>query len=138
MPGKRSRRRTRQKFNCPYCQTRLWRMGSPKHHLYYQEVSEVQKQLNIPRKKAGLLMAQHKTYLDRNTWIEDFVCEQHGKMWLKIHRSTDSSIKVSLATERDWRSSTGTIDPNRPNPSVSEFSRSMSRRPRLKVGRSQI
>ena len=136
MPGKRSRKRTNQKFSCPYCQTKLWRMGGPKHYLYYQQVSEVQKQLNISRKKAGLLIAQHKTYLDRNTWIEDFVCEQHGKMWLKIHRVTNCPMKVTLATESDWCNSTGTIDPNRPNPSVSEFSHSMSRSPRPKMTRS--
>ena len=116
----------------------MWRIGSPKHYLYYQETSEVQKQLNIPRKKAGLLIAEHKTYLDRNVWIEDFVCEQHGKMWLKIHRKTDRSFGVSLASEVDWRKTTGTIDPNRSNPSVSEFSCSMSRRPRFKISHSPV
>lgn len=135
MPGKRSRKRDRQKFSCPYCQMRLWRMGSPKHYLYYQEISQLQKKLNIPRKKASLLIAQNNTYLDRSTWIEDFVCEQHGKMWLKIHCSADEPMKVFLATEDDWKNSTGTIDPHRPNPSVSEFSYSMSRKPRLKSAR---
>lgn len=133
MPGKRSRKRTQQKFSCPYCQTKLWRMGSPKHYLYYREVSEVQQQLNIPRKKASLLIAQNKTVLDRSIWIEDFVCEQHGKMWLKITNNSDRSVTVTLASDKDWEKTTGTIDPNCPNPSVSEFSYSMSRRPRLKA-----
>ena len=132
MPGKRSRKRTKQKFSCPYCQSQLWRMGSPKHYLYCQEISEVQKQFNISRKKASLLLSQNNTYLDRNSWIEDFCCEQHGKMWLKISKKVDNSMKVSLATDEDWKRSTGTINPNFPNPSVSEFSYSMSRKPRVK------
>lgn len=133
MPGKRSRKRAKQKFSCPYCQDKLWRMGSPKHYLYYREVSEVQKQLNIPRKKASLLIAQNQTVLDRSIWIEDFVCERHGKMWLKISNNGNEPMKVSLASEQDWEKATGTIDPNRPNPSVSEFSCSMSRRPRIRA-----
>lgn len=134
MPGKRSRKGTKQKFNCPYCHTKLWRMGSPKHYIYYQEISEVQKILNISRKKASLLMAQKNTYLDQSSWIEDFCCEQHGSMWLKISHKIDSSMKISLATADDWKQSTGTVNPDFPNPSVSEFSYFMSRKPRIKSG----
>ncbi len=134
MPGKRKRKQTKQKFDCPYCQTKLWRMGSPKHYIYYQEISEVQKNLNISRKKASLLIAQNNTYLDQNSWIEDFYCQQHGKMWLKISRKVGLPMEVSLATDNDWKNSTGTINPNFPNPSVSEFSYSMSRKPRIKPG----
>ncbi len=53
-------------------------------------------------------------------------------MWLKISRKADHKMEVSLASEDDWKNSTGTINPNFPNPSVSEFSYSMSRKPRLK------
>lgn len=131
MPNKRSRKR---KFYCPYCQTQLWRMGSPKHYLFYQEVSEIQENLNITRKKASLLMNQNRnTYLDKSSWIEDFCCEQHGKIWLKISQKVDHPLKVTLATEEDWQKTTGTINPNIPNPSVSEFTYSMSRRPKIKV-----
>lgn len=132
MPGKRSRARTKQNFNCPYCHTKLWRMGSPKHYLYYQEISEVQKNLNISRKKASWLIAQNNTYLDQSCWIEDFFCEQHGTMWLKISRKVDRPMEVSLAGADDWKKSTGTINPDFPNPSVSEFTYSMSRKPRIK------
>jgi hypothetical protein len=132
MPGKRSRKNKKPEFNCPYCQTKLWRIGSTKHYLYYQELSEVQKNLNISRKKASLLIAQNNTYLDQSTWIENFVCEEHGTMWLKISRRLEQPIEISLASDNDWQKSTGTINPNFPNPSVSEYSYSMSRKPRLK------
>ena len=127
MPNKRSRKYKKPQFYCPYCQTRLWRTGSPKHYIYYQEISEIQKNLNISRTKANFLKNKHNTYLDRTSWIEDFLCEQHGKMWLKISYKVDLSMEISLATEKDWKNTTGTINPNIPNPSVSEFSYSMSR-----------
>jgi hypothetical protein len=132
MPGKRSRKHKKPEFNCPYCQEKLWRIGSPKHYLYYQEAAEIQKNINITRKKASLLIAQNNTYLDQSTWIESFVCEQHGSMWLKIARKAEQPLKVSLANDDDWQKSTGTINPNFPNPSVSEYSYNMSRKPRLK------
>lgn len=127
MPNKRSRKNRKQRFNCPYCQARLWRMGSPKHYIYYQGISEIQKNLNISRKKASFLKNQNNTYLDRSSWIEDFCCQQHGKMWLKISCKVDSPMEVSIANEYDWKNTTGTINPNIPNPSVSEFSYAMSR-----------
>jgi hypothetical protein len=132
MPCKRSRKNRKQEFNCPYCQTKLWRVGSPKHYLYYQEISEVQEKLNLSRKKASLLIAQNNTYLDKSTWIESFFCEQHGTMWLKISHKVEQPREVSLASDDDWQKSTGTINPNIPNPSVSEYSYNMSRKPRIK------
>ena len=132
MPGKRSRK-NKQKFNCPYCQTKLWRVGSPKHYLYYQEISELQNNLGVSRKKASLLLADKSTYLDRSCWIEDFVCEQHGSMWLKISHYSDRTLKTSLARSEDWQKSTGSINPNFPNPSVSEFSYAMSRKPKIRL-----
>ncbi len=132
MPNKRSRKHKKQKFYCPYCQERLWRAGSPKHYIYYQEISEIQKNLNISRKKASILKNQNTVYLDRNSWIEDFFCEQHGKMWLKISCKVDRPMEVSLASKDDWKNTTGTINPNLPNPSVSEFSYYMSRKPRIR------
>lgn len=127
MPNKRSRKNGKKRFHCPYCQARLWRMGSPKHYIYYQGISEIQKNLNISRKKASFLQNKNNTYLDRSSWIEDFCCQQHGKMWLKISCKEDSPMEISLANEYDWKNTTGTINPNIPNPSVSEFSYSMSR-----------
>ena len=134
MPNKRSRKYKKPKFYCPDCQRRLWRTGSPKHYIYYQEISDIQKNLNISRKKASFLKTQNTTYLDRSSWIEDFFCEQHGKMWLKISCKAERPMEVSLASEDDWKNTTGTINPNFPNPSVSEFTYFMSRKPRIKSG----
>ena len=80
-------------------------------------------------------MTKNSTYLDTNTWIEEFCCQTHGTVWLKVSSQNNSTLKTSLATSNDWKRSTGTIDPRFPNPSVSEFSYSMSRKPKIKLNR---
>ena len=127
MPNKRSKRAHMQKFHCPYCESRLWRLGGPRHFLYYSNASEILKNLDITPKRASLLATQG-AYIDRLTWIEEFFCEEHGKLWLRLRQNEEGLISSKLANDGDWGSSTGTIDPNTPNPSVSEFTYRMSRR----------
>ena len=126
MPGKRSNRKNVQHFYCPYCERRLWRLGSPKHFLYYLEASEIQQNVNISRKSA-VFLAHKGAYVDTNSWIEEFFCGDHGKLWMKVTRK-DGKLVPTLATSKDWQQTTGTILPDCPNPSVSEFTYRMSRR----------
>jgi hypothetical protein len=58
MPNKRSKRARAQIFHCPYCESRLWRLGGPRHFLYYSNVTEILKNLDISRKNATLLAIQ--------------------------------------------------------------------------------
>lgn len=83
--------------------------------------------MGIPRKKATLLATQG-TYVNKNSWIEEFFCGEHGSMWLLITRKDGGKLVSEPAIARHWRQTTHTIDPNLPNPSVSEFSYRMSRR----------
>lgn len=124
MPGKRSNRKNVQHFCCPYCDRRLWRLGSPKHFIFYSQASEIQQHTNISRKNAAFL-ANKGTYVDKNAWIEEFFCGEHGKLWLKLSRNNDG-ISASLAATKDWQQTTRTINPDHPNPSVSEFTYRMS------------
>lgn len=133
MPNKRRKRAHIQKFSCPYCESRLWRLGGQKHFLYYSNVSEMLRNLDITRKRATLLATQG-IYIDRHTWLEEFFCGEHGKMWLRLHKDEEGALSSKLASDEDWRSSTGTLDPNVPNPSVSEFTYRMSRRPGSYIG----
>ena len=128
MPGKRSSRKQIQHFCCPYCNRRLWRSGSTKHFLFYTEVSQIRQYVNVSHKNAALLASQG-AYLDRNAWIEEFFCGEHGKIWLKINRNPVSQLTSQLATSKDWQQTTRTINPEMPNPSVSEFTYRMSRPP---------
>jgi hypothetical protein len=126
MSNKRSKRAHIQKFHCPYCESRLWRLGGQRHFLYYSNATEILQNLDVTRKRATLIATQG-AYIDRLKWIEEFFCGEHGKLWLRLHQKEEGLIS-KLASDEDWKSSTGTIDPNAPNPSVSEFTYRMSRR----------
>jgi len=126
MPGKRSKRNKVQHFYCPYCERRLWRTGSPKHFLFYLGASEIQQNVDVSRQSA-ILLATKGDYVDSNSWIEDFCCGEHGKLWMKVTRKNDGSLVTALATSKDWQQTTRTIRPDMPNPSVSEFTYRMSR-----------
>jgi hypothetical protein len=128
MSKKRSNRSKTPKFYCPYCDRRLWRQGTGKHSLYFQGVAEVQSQFNLTKKKASMLVGQNSVQVDRSTWLEEFFCEVDGKMWLKVSKDLDGRMITAVAEEKHWKQSTRTIDPNKPNPSVSEFTYRMSRK----------
>lgn len=132
MPGKRSKYKNAQQFRCVYCDRRLWRLGSPKHFLYYLGASEIQQNVNMPHKSAAFL-ANKGAYVDRNSWIEEFFCGDHGKLWLKVTKKTCGSIVTTLPSCKDWQQTTHTIRPDAPNPSVSEFTYRMSRQATTKV-----
>ncbi len=125
MPGKRSKRNNFQ-FHCPSCNSKMWRLGSPKHFLFYQGATEIQRNVDMPRKSA-LFLANKGVYIDNRSWIEEFFCRKHGKLWIKVTNKTNSKLVTTLATGNDWQQSTRTIDPDTPNPSVGEFTYRMSR-----------
>ena len=127
MANKRSARRKVKKFLCPFCQKRLWRQGTEKYRIFYQNADEIRKNTGIPAKKAKLLANQSSTYLDMNKWVEAFCCSDHGLLWLYITQ-TNKNIEYRLAKEEDWSRTDKTIDPRLSNPSVSEFTLRMSRK----------
>ena len=127
MPNKRSKRNKTQQFSCPYCDRRLWRQGSQKHYLFYQETSEIKERLHISRKNASFLAANSKGYVDTHSWIEEFFCEKHGRIWMRLHKNSEGKLAAALAKGQDWKRTTHTFNPETPNPSVSEYSYRMSR-----------
>jgi hypothetical protein len=128
MSNKRSNRSKTPKFYCPYCDRRLWREGTGKHSLFFQGANEIQQQFGLTKKKASLLVGQSFVQVDRSTWLEEFFCQVDGKMWLKVSKDLDGTITTQVADQKHWKQSTNTIDPNKPNPSVSEFTYRMSRK----------
>jgi hypothetical protein len=128
MANKRSKRKNIRHFFCPFCEIRLWRLNSSKHHLCYRKASEIRQNLQISPKKANFLSSQNSAYLDRNSWLEEFFCPKDGKMWLRLTKHSEGEIVYRLAKEEDWQQTNKTVDPIRPNPSVSEFTYRMSRR----------
>ncbi len=135
MPSKRSKRNV-QRFNCPHCERRLWRLGSPKHFLYYLQPAEIQQNVNISRKNA-VFLANKGVYVDSNSWIEEFLCGDDGKLWLKVNRKSGGTLVTTLASSKDWLQTTRTILPDTPNPSVGEFTYRMSRQAGIKLSYSR-
>ena len=128
MPNKRKRRNQTIKITCPLCEHRLWRVGGPKHFLFYKDKNEIKKELGTTNKKASLLAAKASAFVDYNSWIEEFFCENDGIIWMHLSRKPDGIITATQAKGDNWARTTGTIDPDRPNPSVSEYSARMSRK----------
>jgi len=133
MPNKRSRRNKTPKFHCPYCQRRLWRVGSPKYYVFYNGKHEMKEGLNLSGKNAGLLAAQQSTCLDTNVWIEEFFCEEDGKVWMHLVRAESGELSVRLAQQKDWKRTVKTVDPDMPKHACSEYSNRMSRRANLNL-----
>lgn len=127
MPNRRSNRSKTKKFFCFICQQRLWRTGTQKYNLFYQNAAEIKKHVNITSKKAKFLAAQNTTYLDTKKWIEGFCCSNHGTQWLLISVMGDT-YEYRLAKDEDWLQTSKTVDPRISNPSVSEFTLRMSRK----------
>ncbi len=128
MPNKRSKRRSTKKFYCPICEGRLWRSGGSKYHLFYQNFEEIKENTDISIKRAKLIINQNKTYLDTNRWIEEFHCPKDGNFWLTVSVK-QGGYDYRPAKETDWLQTNKTLDPRSSNPSVSEFTRRMSRKP---------
>ena len=70
-------------------------------------------------------------YLDTKRWIEALCCPDHEMLWLLISLQ-EQDYEYRLAKEKDWLKTNKTLDPRISNPSVSEFTLKMSRRPRFR------
>lgn len=94
MPGKRSKHKKIQRFCCAYCDRRLWSLGNPKHFLCY----------------LGFL-GIGQNVVDTSSWLEEFICGEHGKLWMKVTRKTSDIRVVALATSRDWQQTMHKLPP---------------------------
>jgi hypothetical protein len=65
------------KLCCPFCQKRLWHLGSDQYY--------------------DFLFFQNKLSLDYSSWIEEFFCEEHGKLWMQITKQADGTLSGTLA-----------------------------------------
>jgi hypothetical protein len=127
MSNKRRGRNQTQKYYCPHCQRRLWRVGGPKYYLFYDGKLEMQQGLKLSHKTASFLAAQSSTLLDRDIWLEEFFCEEDGKIWMHLSRASCGKLNAKPATREHWKRTTKTPDPERPSSTVSEFTYYMSR-----------
>lgn len=102
MPSKCSNQKNAQRFYCPKCDRRLWRVGNSKYFLSYTEVSESRRYVKMLHQEALLLTAKG-THNSCHSWVEEFVCGEHGTLWMKLSKQADGSLYTSLATTNDYR-----------------------------------
>jgi hypothetical protein len=134
MAERRNRRRKRVLTYCSVCAARLWRINSDRHYLFANSSAEIRQLSGMTRKKAAMFTQQSNTFVDRHRWLEEFFCTDHGPLWLLLEQDADGSINTSVPDPKIWEQTTGTIDPRKPNPSVSEFTFRMSRRAAPNLG----
>ncbi|WP_143167765.1 hypothetical protein [Chroogloeocystis siderophila] len=48
-------------------------------------------------------MTAKGTHNSCHSWVEEFVCGEHGKLWMKLSKQADGSLYTSLATTNDYR-----------------------------------
>jgi hypothetical protein len=82
--------KTTQKFYCPFCQQRLWRLGSQKYYLISQGKAESQS--SHPSKFTA---SQKIVNAARDCWLEEFYCEEHGKLWMLLSKAFDDSLAIA-------------------------------------------
>jgi hypothetical protein len=117
MSNKRSKGKKNQQVYCIYCERRLWRLGSLKHFLFYTNESEIGLNLNTSRQNP-VFLAPKGIDIDHNSWIEEFICGEHGKMWMLVCKKADGTIVTVPARSHDWECSTAIINPDILHPSV--------------------
>ncbi len=86
MSNKRCKRKENQQFYCLHCERRLWRLGSSKHFLFYTNESEIEQNIDTARQNP-MFLATKGSYIYDNSWIEEFLCGEHGKMWMLVFNS---------------------------------------------------
>ncbi|MBD2103397.1 hypothetical protein [Leptolyngbya sp. FACHB-261] len=127
MAAKRAnRRKKRVLVNCCHCGSRLWRCQSDRHHLFVAGVEQMQQKLGLSRKNALLYAAQNSAWVDRSRWMEQFFCPEHGHVWLLVSRDENGTTTATYPPRDVWAQTTGTFDPDHPNPTVGEYTRRMS------------
>ncbi|WP_287129560.1 hypothetical protein [Candidatus Cyanaurora vandensis] len=81
-------------------------------------------------RKRAMLLTRQGVYVDHSRWIESFFCPTHGTMWLIVNKDKDTGEhEVRVPNDQEWEKTCGLIDPNQPNPSVSQYSWQSSRGP---------
>lgn len=105
MSSRGSRQQKTQRFNCPHCGERLWRVDGQKHYLVHTGAAENQENLDSSTTTANDV-GSSGSFLDKNTWIEEFFCGEHGQIWLLVQRHKDGSLNSALAESPDWRKAT--------------------------------
>lgn len=104
MPEKRREHKNVQRFCCPYCGRRLWSLGRQKHFFHYSGSAQIQQDVNILHK--AIFIDNKSAYIDHNSCtkefllLEEFLCGDHGKLWMKVTRKTCDTVVATTTSKK--------------------------------------
>ncbi|WP_404790303.1 hypothetical protein [Altericista sp. CCNU0014] len=138
MTGKRSSRNKVQRFYCPHCTQRLWRLGGVKHYLLDVKISDPKQNSWASSREAGATSDKKKAVAphqnaDKNRWIEAFHCPDHGKMWMLVCQDSNDGLSASLAPASEWQHLTAIDRSKVSGPSGDRIRRPIGRRANVRV-----
>ena len=99
----------RKKFYCPCCQRRLWRVGGYK---FYQGQSKRGEAVTLISKKDNLLTHSTPSLANQQVWLEEFFCEEDGKIWMYLSKSGEGVLSYQLAEQEQWRHTARVSEPD--------------------------
>lgn len=79
---KSDRQQQVQRFFCLYCDRRLWRLHRSKRYQFARETIDcvtVKVSSSVTPGSANI-----DDSIEDDTWLEAFICGQHGRLWLPV------------------------------------------------------
>ncbi|MBM5800041.1 MAG: hypothetical protein FJ077_04200 [Cyanobacteria bacterium K_DeepCast_35m_m2_023] len=129
-PRRRGKRQCRPLF-CPLHPQQLISGQGKKYFLHCLKAEELVAR-GTSHKTARLLIQHYPVLVLSNEWLEQLYCPKCGSSdWFHIAKLADDRFVVRRAPLELWQQ-VAHVAPLSPNPSVSDFSRRMSRRTSLK------
>jgi len=128
---RRNRRPKRRELFCPAHPEQRIEGNGQKYFLHLLKPEELEAR-GMGQKRAQLVIEAYSVLVLSNEWLEELFCPSCGcNRWCHItkHDTTQHSVRWA---PRDLWEQVAHVDPLKPNPTVSEFTRRSARRPSLK------
>ena len=130
-PSRRNRRPQKRQLLCPAHPEQRITGNGKKYFLHLLNPEEL-KARGMAHKTAQLVIQAYPVLVLSNEWLEELFCPQCGSSrWCHViqHNRVEHTVRWA---PRDLWQQVAHVDPNYPNPTVSEFTRRSARRPSLK------
>ena len=74
-----------QRFFCPDCDRRLWRLHRSKCYQFARETTDFLAVEVSSSITSGSATIDHS--IEDDTWLEAFICSKHGRLWLSVTKN---------------------------------------------------
>ena len=130
-PSRRNRRPQKWQLLCPAHPEQRLEGNGKKYFLHLLKPEEL-KARGMPHKTAQLVIQAYPVLVLSNEWLEELFCPQCGSSrWCHVIQHNRVEHSVRWAPQDLWQQ-VAHVDPNCPNPTISEYTRRSARRPSLK------